>query len=98
MLEKFLKYHQELISQDFVDGILKRIEKAYQTRLLILGIMSFIGVAMAVFAVNSLMDNSWVLSIKPYLLESKNIVYLALLVLALFLTNLFVSDNHNQTI
>ncbi|NVK21071.1 MAG: hypothetical protein HWD86_01005 [Kangiellaceae bacterium] len=43
MLEQILKYHQQLISQEFVDSLMNRIQKQYQQRHLILGVFITLG-------------------------------------------------------
>ncbi|NVJ65485.1 MAG: hypothetical protein HWE16_03290 [Gammaproteobacteria bacterium] len=84
MLEKLLKYHQNLLSDDFVQGVLKRIEKAYQTRIMVLGLASMLGLAVVMLALNSFMQVSWYQTVEQYLLDPQFLVYLAVAILVLF--------------
>lgn len=81
MLEKFLKYHQTLLSDEFVKGVLKRIEKAYQTRIMVLGIASLLGLGIAMVALNSFMKISWYQTLTSYLFDTQFLLYSAVALL-----------------
>ncbi len=84
MLEQLLKYHQNLLSDDFVKGVFKRIEKAYQTRIMILGACSILGMAIVLVALNSFMQISWYQTFEKYLFDTQFLVYVAVALLLLF--------------
>ena len=48
MLKNILKYHQQLVSQEFVDNLMKRINRQYQQRHLILGTFITLGFIAAI--------------------------------------------------
>lgn len=84
MLENLLKYHQNLISDDFVKGVMARIEKVYQTRVMILGLCSIVGMAIVLVALNSFMKISWYQTFERYFFDAQFLVYFAAALLVIF--------------
>lgn len=84
MLEQLLKYHQNLLSDDFVKKVLSRIEKAYQTRVMILGVTSILGLGIVMVALNSFMQISWYETLTTYLFDTQFLVYFAVILLIVF--------------
>ncbi len=82
MLERLLEYHQNLISDEFIQALLTRIQKRYQTRVLVLGIFSLLGLAAALIAVNGLLELNWYRSFEQYLTDM-NLTMVASIVAAI---------------
>ncbi len=44
MIEKLLAYHQTLVSPEFVERVMQRIEKRFKQRSMILGLFTLLGI------------------------------------------------------
>lgn len=90
MLEQILKYHQQLVSEEFIENLIKKIEHQYRLRQTVIGLFVCLGLIAGVIGFIKIWPESFMIGLEGITTES--IIMLATLVVSFILFVLWLSN------